>query len=65
MVGLNVAADPFFTAAYTGIRAGLVAVVADDPFMFSSQNEQDSRFYGRSAHVPVLNGGCAGRQWIL
>lgn len=53
-VGLNVAADPFFTAAYTGIRAGLVAVVADDPFMFSSQNEQDSRFYGRSAHVPVL-----------
>lgn len=53
-VGLNVAADPFFTAAYTGIRAGLVVVVADDPSMFSSQNEQDSRYYGRSAHVPVL-----------
>ena len=53
-VGLNVAADPFFTAAYTGVNAGLVAVVADDPFMFSSQNEQDSRLYARSAHVPVL-----------
>ena len=53
-VGLNVAADPFFTAAYTGVNAGLVAVVADDPFMFSSQNEQDSRLYARSAHLPVL-----------
>ena len=42
-VGMNVAADPMFTAAYTGIRAGLVLVVADDPAMFSSQNEQDSR----------------------
>ena len=53
-VGLNVAADPLFTAAYTGVNAGLVAVVADDPFMFSSQNEQDSRLYARSAHVPLL-----------
>ncbi len=53
-VGLNVAADPLFTAAYTGIRAGLVIVVADDPAMFSSQNEQDSRYYARSAHLPVL-----------
>ncbi len=53
-VGLNVAADPLFTAAYTGIRAGLVIVVADDPEMFSSQNEQDSRYYARSAHLPVL-----------
>ncbi len=53
-VGVNVAADPLFTAAYTGIRAGLVLVVADDPAMFSSQNEQDTRYYGRSAHVPVL-----------
>lgn len=53
-VGMNVAADPLFTAAYTGICAGLVVVVADDPAMFSSQNEQDSRFYGRSAHIPVL-----------
>lgn len=53
-VGLNVASDPFFTASYTGVRAGLVVVVADDPSMFSSQNEQDSRYYGRSAHVPIL-----------
>lgn len=53
-VGLNVAADPLFTVAYTGINAGLVIVVADDPGMHSSQNEQDSRFYARSAHVPML-----------
>ncbi|MBQ7226776.1 MAG: indolepyruvate ferredoxin oxidoreductase subunit alpha [Clostridia bacterium] len=53
-VGLNVAADPLFTAAYTGINGGLVIVVADDPGMHSSQNEQDSRFYARSAHVPML-----------
>lgn len=53
-VGVNVAADPLFTAAYTGVRGGLVLVVADDPGMHSSQNEQDSRFYARSAHVPML-----------
>lgn len=54
-VGLNVAADPLFTSAYTGVRGGgLVVVVADDPGMPSSQNEQDSRFYARSAHVPML-----------
>ena len=53
-VGVNVAADPLFTAAYTGINAGLVIVVADDPGMHSSQNEQDSRFYARSAHIPML-----------
>lgn len=53
-VGLNVAADPLFTGAYTGVNAGLVVVVADDPGMHSSQNEQDSRFYARSAHVPML-----------
>ena len=53
-VGLNVAADPLFTVAYTGINAGLVIVVADDPGMHSSQNEQDSRFYARSAHIPML-----------
>ena len=53
-VGLNVAADPLFTAAYTGVNAGLVIAVADDPGMHSSQNEQDSRFYARSAHVPML-----------
>lgn len=53
-VGLNVAADPLFTVAYTGINGGLVIVVADDPGMHSSQNEQDSRFYARSAHIPML-----------
>ena len=53
-VGLNVAADPLFTAAYTGVNGGLVIVVADDPGMHSSQNEQDTRLYGKSAHVPVL-----------
>lgn len=53
-VGLNVAADPLFTAAYAGVNGGLVIVVADDPGMHSSQNEQDSRFYARSAHVPML-----------
>lgn len=53
-VGVNVAADPLFTAAYTGVNAGLVFCVADDPSMHSSQNEQDSRFYARSAHVPML-----------
>ena len=53
-VGLNVAADPLFTAAYTGVNGGLVIVVADDPGMHSSQNEQDSRFYARSSHVPML-----------
>ena len=53
-VGVNVAADPLFTAAYTGVRGGLVLVAADDPGMHSSQNEQDSRFYASSAHVPML-----------
>ncbi|MDR0304889.1 MAG: indolepyruvate ferredoxin oxidoreductase subunit alpha [Chitinispirillales bacterium] len=53
-VGLNVAADPLFTYAYTGVNAGLVIAVADDPGMHSSQNEQDSRFYGLSAHIPML-----------
>jgi indolepyruvate ferredoxin oxidoreductase alpha subunit len=54
-VGLNVAADPFFTTAYTGVNAGLVIVVADDPGMHSSQNEQDTRMLARAAHVPVLD----------
>ena len=53
-VGVNVAADPLFTAAYTGVNGGLVIVVADDPGMHSSQNEQDSRYYARSAHLPML-----------
>lgn len=53
-VGLNVAADPFFTLAYTGVEAGLVVVTADDPGMHSSQNEQDNRYYASHAHVPLL-----------
>ncbi|MCL1873304.1 MAG: indolepyruvate ferredoxin oxidoreductase subunit alpha [Clostridiales bacterium] len=53
-VGLNVAADLFFTAAYTGVNAGFVAAVADDPGMHSSQNEQDSRHYARAAKLPML-----------
>lgn len=53
-VGMNVAADPLFTSSYMGVNAGLVIVVADDPGMHSSQNEQDSRFYARSAHLPML-----------
>jgi len=53
-VGVNVAADPLFTAAYTGVNAGMVIVCADDPAMHSSQNEQDSRYYARAAHIPML-----------
>jgi indolepyruvate ferredoxin oxidoreductase alpha subunit len=53
-VGLNVAADSIFTAAYTGINAGFVVMVADDPGMNSSQNEQDSRYYGQMMSLPVL-----------
>ena len=53
-VGLNVAADPFFSSAYIGSHGGLVVVTADDPSMHSSQNEQDNRYYGIAAKVPVL-----------
>ncbi len=53
-VGLNVAADPFMNAAITGINGGMVIVVADDPSMHSSQNEQDSRFYAKYALIPAL-----------
>ncbi len=53
-VGVNVAADPLFTAAYTGVGGGMVVLAADDPGMHSSQNEQDSRFYALAAKVPML-----------
>jgi indolepyruvate ferredoxin oxidoreductase alpha subunit len=53
-VGLNVAADPLFTAAYTGVTGALVLVSADDPGMASSQNEQDSRRYAVAAGIPML-----------
>lgn len=53
-VGLNVAADPFFSLSYAGVNAGLVVVSADDPGMHSSQNEQDNRHLARAAKVPML-----------
>lgn len=53
-VGLNVAADPLFTASYTGINAGMVIAVADDPGMHSSQNEQDSRHYAKASKIMML-----------
>ena len=53
-VGLNVASDPVYTFAYTGVNGGAVIVVADDPGLASSQNEQDTRMIARSAHIPVL-----------
>ena len=53
-VGLNVAADPLFTISYTGVNGGLVIGVADDAGMHSSQNEQDSRHYAKSAKIPML-----------
>jgi indolepyruvate ferredoxin oxidoreductase alpha subunit len=53
-VGVNVAADPIFTASYTGVKGGLVIVTADDPEMHSSQNEQDNRHYAIAAKIPML-----------
>ena len=53
-VGVNVMADPLFTASYTGVRGGLVVCAADDPGMHSSQNEQDSRHYARASKMPML-----------
>ena len=54
-VGLNVAADPFMSAANTGVNGGLVLLVADDPSCYSSQNEQDSRYYASFARIPCLD----------
>jgi len=53
-VGVNVAADPLFTASYTGVKGGLVIITADDPEMHSSQNEQDNRNYAKFAKIPML-----------
>lgn len=53
-VGVNVASDPLYTASYTGVNGGLVLVAADDPGLYSSQNEQDTRCVARAALVPVL-----------
>lgn len=54
-VGVNVAADPLFTAAYTGVGGGMVVLAADDPGMYSSQNEQDSHYYAQAAHIPMMD----------
>jgi len=53
-VGMNVAADALMTLAYLGVKGGLVILTADDPFMFSSQNEQDNRYYSKLAGLPML-----------
>jgi indolepyruvate ferredoxin oxidoreductase, alpha subunit len=53
-VGLNVAADPLMTLAYVGVKGGLVILTADDPFMFSSQNEQDNRYYGKLSGLSII-----------
>jgi len=53
-VGLNVAADPLMTLAYTGVNGGMVVLTADDPSLFSSQNEQDNRYYARLSGLPML-----------
>ncbi|MBR1649874.1 MAG: indolepyruvate ferredoxin oxidoreductase subunit alpha [Lachnospiraceae bacterium] len=53
-VGLNVAADPLYTMSYTGVNAGMVVLVADDPGMHSSQNEQDSRYHAIASKVPMI-----------
>jgi indolepyruvate ferredoxin oxidoreductase alpha subunit len=53
-VGVNVGADPLMTLAYTGVKGGMVLVSADDPSMFSSQNEQDNRYYARMSSLPLL-----------
>ena len=53
-VGLNVAADPFFSASYIGVTGGFVIVSCDDPEMHSSQNEQDNRYYAKMAKIPML-----------
>jgi indolepyruvate ferredoxin oxidoreductase alpha subunit len=59
-VGLNVAADALMTLAYVGVKGGLVIVTADDPAMFSSQNEQDNRYYGKLSGLPILEPSSVG-----
>jgi indolepyruvate ferredoxin oxidoreductase, alpha subunit len=65
-VGLNVAADPLMSAAYTGVKGGMVVIVADDPGPHSSQTEQDSRGYAMLAKLPVLDPSSPmeAREWI-
>lgn len=65
-VGLNVAADPLFTLSYTGVNGGLVMIVADDPAMHSSQNEQDSRHYAIASKIPMIEpaGAAEAKEFI-
>ncbi len=65
MVGLNVASDPLMTVSYMGVRGGLVIVSADDPGMHSSQNEQDNRWYGKFAKVPVFEPGDSQEAYLF
>jgi indolepyruvate ferredoxin oxidoreductase alpha subunit len=53
-VGLNVASDSFYSLGYTGVNAGLVCLIADDPHAHSSQSEQDGRYFSQTGHVPML-----------
>lgn len=64
-VGVNVASDPLYTASYTGVNGGLVMVAADDPGLYSSQNEQDTRCVARAAQVPVLEPSDSRRRRTL
>jgi indolepyruvate ferredoxin oxidoreductase alpha subunit len=66
-VGLNVAADPFFSSSYVGLEGGLVVVSADDPGMHSSQDEQDNRNYAKFARVPLLEPSDSGeaKDWMV
>ena len=59
-VGVNVAADPLMTLAYVGVEGGMVVLSADDPMLFSSQNEQDNRFYGKLSGLPILEPSSPG-----
>ena len=59
-VGLNVAADPLMTLSYVGVTAGMVVLTADDPAMFSSQNEQDNRYYAKFGGLPMLEPSSVG-----
>ena len=63
-VGLNVAADPLYSVSYMGVNGGLVLVVADDPGLYSSQNEQDTRMVARAAQIPVIDLRTVQRQKI-
>ena len=63
-VGLNVAADPLYSASYTGVNGGLVIIVADDPGIYSSQNNQDTRAVARAAKIPVIEPSDSNKQKV-